>query len=99
MAQATAKTGPAVGGKAQLSAQEKKTANAQKKIDRFKKLGAARVTRAIKAIDAVAALGNRRSYTYDDAQVGKIKAALSAAADRLNKSFDANAKADSGFTL
>lgn len=85
--------------KPQLSAQEKKAANAQKKIDRFKKLGAARVTRAIKALDAVSALGNRRSYTYDDAQVAKIKTALGAAADRLQKAFDANAKGDSGFTL
>lgn len=86
-------------GKPQLSPQEKKAANAQKKITRFQKLAVARVNRAIKALDGVSALGNRRSYTYNDEQVTKIKTALSASLSRLEKAFSSTGTGDAGFTL
>jgi hypothetical protein len=85
--------------KTTLSPQERKAANSQKKIDRFKKLAVVRMNRAIKAVDAVSALGNRRSYTYNDDQVQKIKTALQSSVSKVEKAFSATTQNDAGFSL
>ncbi len=55
---------------------------------KFKELGAARTTRALKAISAVGKLSNPRSYAHTPAQVEKIASAMRAAVDRMVKQFE-----------
>lgn len=80
-------------------AEAKKAAALKAKSDRFTKLAVARVNKAIKSLDAVAALGNRRSYAYTPEQAEKVKAAITGATDKLSKAFDANGGGAAGFTL
>lgn len=97
--QTHAKT-PAKTGTVVLSPQEKTAANSQKKIDRFKKLATARMNRALKALDAVAALSNKRSYTYTTDQVTKITTALTASNEKVTKAFaSTGGTGDAGFSL
>ena len=90
---------PAQQEAATKEAEAKKAAAQKAKADRFTKLAIARVNKAIKSIDAVAALGNRRSYAYSEDQATKVKTAITTATDRMSKAFDANGGGAAGFTL
>jgi pantothenate synthetase len=85
--------------KSALSPAEKKLQNGMKKTERFHKLAVKRMTKTLKAIDNVAALGNRRSYTYTDAEAQKIIAALQARVEHVVKAFSGAAPVETGFTL
>lgn len=85
---------------AQKSPQETKVAKSRDKSESFKRLATRRTNRALQSIDGLAALGNRRSYTYDEAQATKIFSALEAALARAKKAYDPNASAaQTGFSL
>jgi hypothetical protein len=85
-------------GNVQLSDAEKKVARAKQRVDSFKKLAPARVNRALKALEAVASLANKKSYTYTDAESQKIRDAVAAAAKSVDTAFTSGA-VTSGFTL
>jgi hypothetical protein len=68
------------------------------RASKFKELGAARTTRALKSISAIGKLSNPRSYAHTPAQVEKIAGALRAAVDRLEKQFAGKVAAE-GFEL
>lgn len=82
------------------SPQEKTVKKSRDKSAAFVKLATKRVNRALTALDSIAALSNRRSYTYDAAQIERIDKALT---DRMLKLLNAFKQADSGsnsgFTL
>lgn len=78
----------------QKSEQEKAAERGAKKVAAFKKLGNKRMPRALEAIARVAALGNKRSYTYDDKQRDKIIADLEAAVGKVRTAFNTNTGSD-----
>ena len=84
----------------QQSEQEKRAARAALKVANFNKLAPKRMTKALKALDQVARLGNRNSYTYDDAQKQKIFAALASAVQGIQSAFEKTEGAKpAGFTF
>ena len=85
--------------KSAMSPAEKKLANGVKKTERFKKLAVKRVNKSLKALDGIAALGNRRSYTYTDAEAQRIIAALQSRLEAVTKAFSGAAPVETGFTL
>lgn len=89
------------GNKPEKSAQEKKAERAKKRVLNFIKIGNKRVNKVINSLELVGALSNRRSYTYDAAQVEKIFKALQSAMDSAKNKFEASAdgKAAAGFEL
>lgn len=87
----------AKGNKSAKSPQERKAESAAQKITRFKKLANVRVNRALKSLTSVAALGNRRSYTYTDDEAKRIVDAIRAKADAIQAAFDT--RPEDAFTL
>ena len=80
------------------SPQEKKVKQSRDKAAKFKELANKRTNKALRSIEGIGALSNRNSYTYDDAQVSKIFAALEAQVAAAKKAFESKGAA-SGFTL
>lgn len=71
------------------SPQERKVKQSRDKAAKFIELATKRVNKALRAIEGIAALSNRNSYTYDDAQVAKIFTALHNAINEADASFKA----------
>lgn len=80
---AVAKT---AGGKTE-SDQERAVRVSKERSDKFLRLAPKRMTKALKALQGVAALGNRRAYTYTADQYAKMKAALTSELDKLDKAY------------
>lgn len=80
------------------SPQEKKVKQSRDKAAKFKELATKRTNKALRSIEGLGALSNRNSYTYDDAQVAKIFAALDSAVAAAKNAFELKGAA-SGFTL
>lgn len=80
------------------SPQEKKVKQSRDKAAKFKELATKRTNKALRSIEGIGALSNRNSYTYDDAQVQKVFAALDSAVTAAKKAFESKG-ATSGFTL
>lgn len=78
--------------------QEKKLRKSRDKAAKFVELATKRTNKALRAIEGIGALSNRNSYTYDDAQVAKIFAALESTVAAAKKAFESKG-AVSGFTL
>lgn len=57
--------------------EQQKKEEAAKRIKAFKEIGGGRLVRAITAINALAKCSNRRSYTYEQADVTKLHKLLS----------------------
>jgi hypothetical protein len=83
---------------AEKEAEAKKAAALKAKSERFTKLAVARVNKAIKSLEAVAALGNKRSYAYSDDQAQKVKDAITASSSKVLAAFSPDGGA-AGFTL
>lgn len=84
---------------ATMSDDEKRVFMQQHRAERWVKLVQVRVTRALKALQSVGALGSKKKYAYTGEQVAKVFTALNtelkAAADRFNATSDDKA----GFKL
>lgn len=84
----------------QKSDQEKRIERAKKKSERFVKLVTKRVNKTLKGINSIASLSNRNSYSFDEAQVGKIFAALDSSIAKAKARFESTApQAEEGFSL
>lgn len=70
---------------------------AAQKGQRFKKLANVRVNRALKSMTSIAALGNRKSYSYTDDEAKRIVDAIRAKADAVQAAFDT--RPEDAFTL
>lgn len=62
-------------------------AAAEVRAGKFKKSAGVRVMRALKALDAVAQLGNKRRYGYSTEQAQKIVSALDGKMDLITAAF------------
>lgn len=66
---------------------------------KFRELGEARVTNALKRIAQVGNLSNRNSYKFTPEQAAKVVKALQEAVETVANQFKGNDKAPSMFTL
>jgi hypothetical protein len=71
----------------------------QERRDRFVRLAPRRVTKALKAIEQVANLGNPASYAYTDEEATKIGLALTEALESCRIAFEGKTKAPAVFAL
>jgi hypothetical protein len=96
---ATVEAAKVAAEKAAADAAAKKAAAQEEKAARFKKLAIKRVNKALRTLDAVIALGNRRSYAYTDEQANKIMESLQLKLDTTKKAFQSGTDAPAGFSL
>jgi hypothetical protein len=71
----------------------------EEKRDRFLRLAAPRVQRALHALVNVARLGNKQNYHYREDEAEKILTAISDAVDDVARAFTPGEKVKKSFTL
>lgn len=81
------------------SDQEKRVAAAKARAERFRSLIVKRMNRALKSLDAVAALSNRASYAYEAEHVTKIVTALESRVAGVKKRYESGATSSDSFAL
>lgn len=67
--------------------------------ERFKRLAVKRVSKAIKAMRAIATLGNKRQYEYTTEQVNKIVDALTDEHEAIQRAFAGEKRNVESFVL
>lgn len=77
------------------TAEERKAERRQ----RFERLAEKRVTKAVRAMDAVARLANRNTYEYTSAEASQIIVALEEMLDTVRDEFASVGRAKAGFSF
>ena len=72
---------------------------AKERRDRFLRLAGPRVNKAVKAIDAVARLANRATYTYHDEERDAVVDAIANAVDTMWRAFSGVPEVKKTFAL
>lgn len=75
------------------SDQERVVRVSKERSEKFLRLAPKRMTKALKALDNVAALGNRKAYTYTEDQYAKMKDALQKQLEKLDRAYMGSAAA------
>lgn len=67
--------------------------------EKFRKLGGARINKAVKSIRALIPLSNRNQYSYSDAQIAIIRKELRDATEAVEQAFAGKEIATNEITL